>query len=222
MGNLLNVGRGLVEHKVDWKNKYLTFEALESGTFQFTNAVNYSLNDGATWTELPANTDTPTLATGDRISWKATLTPNSTDGIGTFSSSGSYNAMGNPLSLRLGDNFVGVTTMPNVTYIFYKLFADSTGLVYANKLKLPCLLIRDYCYKNMFTGCTNLVEAPDLPAIKRAASSYTLSLGCYYGMFYNCSSLIKAPIIDATTTYGYTTAAVSSLAYMFYGCSSLT
>ena len=43
-------------------------------------------------------------------------------------------------------------------------------------------IMADYCYFNMFHGCTNLTQAPALPAT-------TLSTHCYDGMFYGCTSL---------------------------------
>ena len=197
------------------KDKYLRFYALEDGTFQFTNNINYSLDGGRTWEQLTANTDSPVIKTGSYILWKATLTPNSTDGIGTFSSSGQYNAMGNPLSLRLGDNFKGVTTMPAGNYCFYKLFRNSTGLISASDLSLVSTTLRNYCYNYMFAGCSNLVSVCNLPA-------KSLTVGCYYAMFNGCSSLVTAPLISATYCFGYNSAAASSLAAMFLNCTSLT
>ena len=38
---------------IDYENEYLTFVALESGTFKFSgNSINYSLDSGSTWTSL--------------------------------------------------------------------------------------------------------------------------------------------------------------------------
>ena len=64
------------------------------------------------------------------------------------------------------------------------------------------------CYDYMFSGCTSLIQAPELPAT-------TLSNNCYLGMFYDCSSLTTAPQLPATTlTYG-------CYEYMFKGCTRL-
>ena len=123
--------------------------------------------------------------------------------------------MGNPLSLRLGDNFKGVTTMPNNSYMFYKLFYANTGLISAKDLSLVCTTIRPYCYNRMFYGCKNLVNACNLPAT-------TLTYGAYGYMFCGCSSLTKAPYISADYTMGTTIAEGSCLGYMFYGCTSMT
>ena len=93
----------------------------------------------------------------------------------------------------------------------------------------------NYCYANMFYGCSSLTQAPTLPATTLESGCYyymfanctgltkasalpatTLASGCYYGMFYYCTNLTKAPALPATTLVGncYTS--------MFEGCTSLT
>ena len=62
----------------------------------------------------------------------------------------------------------------------------------------------------MFSGCTSLTSAPELPAT-------TLANGCYGGMFYNCSSLTTAPAALPATTL-----AIGCYAGMFQGCTSLS
>ena len=66
----------------------------------------------------------------------------------------------------------------------------------------------NYCYSHMFQDCTNLTQAPALPAT-------TLATGCYVGMFRNCTNLTQAPALPATTL------ASSCYTYMFNGCTSL-
>ena len=60
----------------------------------------------------------------------------------------------------------------------------------------------------MFSGCSSLVTAPDLPAT-------TLAPHCYDSMFFDCNSLTTAPELPATTL------ADSCYTSMFVGCSSL-
>ena len=67
----------------------------------------------------------------------------------------------------------------------------------------------DYCYHAMFNGCSNLIQAPTLPAT-------TLTKYCYSYMFFGCTSLTEAPTLPATTL------AESCYATMFFGCTSLT
>ena len=69
-------------------------------------------------------------------------------------------------------------------------------------------IMSDYCYKSMFSNCTSLTQAPELPATK-------LTNNCYREMFYNCTSLTQAPELPATTLV------VGCYQDMFGGCTSL-
>ena len=66
----------------------------------------------------------------------------------------------------------------------------------------------EYCYDSMFKGCTSLIEAPALPAMK-------LAYGCYWRMFSGCTSLKEAPVLPATEL------ANKCYSSMFEGCISL-
>ena len=59
---------------------------------------------------------------------------------------------------------------------FQYLFYGCTGIVDAAQLKLPNY-VTDSCYFCMFSDCSNLTVAPNLPAT-------TLANNCYYSMFY--------------------------------------
>ena len=61
----------------------------------------------------------------------------------------------------------------------------------------------------MFSYCTSLTAAPELPAT-------TLANNCYSCMFTGCSSLISAPELPATNLVSY------CYSGMFSYCSSLT
>ena len=190
-------------------NKYLMLTALENGTtFAFTNPISYSLDYGTTWTSLAANTNTPQLNNNDIIMFKGTLTPTSSNGIGTFSSNKSFNASGNAMSLLYGDNFKNKTSLSGKNYAFYKLFRDSK-VVNVSNLILPATTLADYCYCSMFKGCTGLTFAPALPAT-------SLAPNCYKFMFGDCTSLPSSPLLQATTL------AEGCYEYMFTGCTSLT
>ena len=194
----------------DYSKDYLTFKALESGTFKFSgNSVSYSIDSGKTWTTLASDTDSPTVEKGKYIMWKGQLTPTSSNGVGTFSSTGNYEAMGNPYSLLYGDAFESKTSLTNKNYALYGLFLNSTSLTSAENLSLPATTLVTYCYQSMFDGCTSLTTTPELPATELAAS-------CYNKMFRNCTSLTTAPELPATTMPG------SCYVSMFRGCTSLT
>ena len=64
-----------------------------------------------------------------------------------------------------------------------------------------------FCY--LFSDCTVLTSAPELPAKELADN-------CYLGMFYRCTSLTSAPKLKATVLKR------SCYEKMFFGCTSLT
>ena len=191
---------------------YLSFEAVDDGfSFYFTSDVEYSLDNGATWNYLFANNTSPAFSSGTTICLKATLTPTS-DGIGTFHNFGAkrFTVQGNPMSLLYGDNFTGQTSLAGKDNAFYELFNGCDGLTSAENMSLPATTLANYCYYNMFQGCTSLRTAPSvLPAT-------TLANYCYGNMFNGCTSLTTAPVLSATTLVS------SCYSGMFYGCTSLT
>jgi len=219
---------------IDYSSEYLTFVALEDGTFTLsTNAVSYSLDNGETWTELAADTASPTVTSGSKIVWKGTLTPTNS-GIGRFSATGNFDVQGNIMSLLFGDNFKSHTDLTGKYDAFYRLFYQNRKVINANNLSLPATTLASNCYTSMFDGCTNLTTAPVLPATTLAGRCYnnmfsgctrltiapklpatTLTSDCYNNMFYNCTSLTTAPELPATTLAYY------CYSYMFYGCTSL-
>lgn len=178
---------------IPYKNSYLTFIALEDTQYKFTNnSLQYSVDDGSTWTTLAADTNTPTIHAGERVMWKQTgLTPTSSSGIGTFVSTGEYKVQGNVMSLYYGDNFVGEEDLTGKDYAFRRLFQDSTNLISASHLALPATTLSSNCYRNMFNRCYGLIFAPLLPAT--ALTSY-----CYGIMFQACYSLVNPPKLPAT------------------------
>ena len=219
----------------DYSQDYLTFVAKEDGTFKFIGkSINYSVDNGETWTTLPSNTDTPTIQAGNKIMLKATLTPTSS-GIGKFSSTGKFTAQGNVMSLLYGDDFIGQKGLTGKDYTFYNLFSSCIGLTNAKNICLPATILIPYCYCYMFYGCSALTTAPKLPAI-------ILADNCYRSMFYGCTSLINAPELPATILAEYcydemfrgctaltnvpelpaTTLANNCYSYMFYNCTALT
>lgn len=203
----------------DYSKEYLTFVALEDGTFSISgnNSVDYSLDGGETWTTLASGGNTPTIHTGEKIMWKKrNALFKQYSGFGRFSSTGKYNVEGNAMSLKYGDDFIGKTDFGKFSYNniqwFFGLFYGDTSLTSAENLVLPATTFSgdNYSYASMFYGCTSLVKAPKvLPAT-------TLSDYCYAEMFKNCTSLTISPELPATT--------LKTRCYdqMFNGCTSLT
>lgn len=180
----------------DYSKEYLTFVAKESGTFKLSgNTVSYSLDSGSTWASLASNTNSPTVAAGSKILWKATLTPAYNIGVGRFSSTGQFDVEGNAMSLLYGDNFQNQISLSGKGSAFKYLFSGCTTIVSAENLSLPATTLAKGCYEKMFYKCTSLTTAPELPAT-------TLENTCYNNMFYNCSSLnyVKCLATDISAT----------------------
>jgi hypothetical protein len=215
-------------------NEYLTFEALESGTFTLTIgsavttgdvvSVSYSLDNGETWTTTnnvqgqKVTITTPTVNAGDEVLWKGNAVrmanKSNENSASTFSSTANFNARGNVMSLLYSDDFKDEVSLSGKDYCFYNLFYNNLKLINGKNISLPATTLAGYCYYGMFRDCTSLVTAPVLPAT-------TLATNCYYQMFYGCTSLTTAPELPATNLVpGSTYAGVYS--NMFGGCTSLT
>ncbi len=108
--------------------------------------------------------------------------------------------------MSLVDKNFTATAIPNA-YCFYGLFSGCTGLTSAPEL--PATTLAEGCYQSIFSGCTGLTNAPMLPATELAAN-------CYQSMFSGCSGLTSAPELPATTL------AEGCYQSMFSGCTGLT
>lgn len=175
--------------------RYFQFKAVNAGTFQFSKAgLSYSTDMGQTWTALAANTATPSIAANSYIFWKSNtaMTPTESEGIGTFSATGTFDAYGNIMSLLYGDNGDEQTSLSAYSYAFTNLFKDNTYLRKGRYMSMPATTLSEKCYNGMFKGCTNMTNAPELPAT-------ALATGCYNEMFKGCSSLKYIKALFLTT-----------------------
>ena len=202
----------------NYYNDYLTFEAIESGTFTFIgyngNSLSYSLDSGSTWTTLASGVNSPTVSAGSKILWKGSNlligTSSADPGIGRFTSSGNFNVEGNIKSLFLGDNFAQDTDLTPYDLLFSNLFNECTKIINAENMKFPTVYLPTRMCIYMFKNCTEMTTAPsELPALK-------MTLNCYLGMFNGCSKLTKVP-----SKLPATTLAQGCYAQMFQNCSSL-
>lgn len=209
----------------DYSLDYLTFRITSAGTIcwksvgsGYAKTIEYSLNGGE-WTSITA-ASSPTainVVADDVIRFKGTNTTyagnktnyssfgKDTSGATDIGSTAHFVAEGNVMSLIYGDNFIGNTAMTG-TYNFCSLF-KRTHIESAENLVLPSTTLTSYCYRAMFSWCTELAVAPKLPAT-------TLAQGCYWYMFEKCP-MTTAPDLPATTLvkecYGN----------MFTGCNNL-
>lgn len=207
-----------------YENDYLTFRITSAGTIcwksvgsGYAKTIEYSLNGGE-WTSITA-ASSPTainVVADDVIRFKGTNTTYAgskanyasfgKDTSGDTSSTAHFVAEGNIMSLIYGDNFIGQTTFNGETYNFCSLF-KRTNIESAENLVLPALTLTEYCYRALFSWCTYLTKAPQLPAT-------TLAKGVYWYMFEECA-ITEAPELLAehlvAECYGN----------MFTGCTSL-
>ena len=212
---------GWITQSMGMKN-YLMFTATQSGTFTFTmpaavdttymTSVSYS-TDGINWTTTNNSSSdvtitTPTIAAGKFVLWKgigkqiSKSNENPTE-ISKFSSTGTFKASGNVMSMLYGDDFENRTEFPNgSTYSLGHLFSECSNLTEITYLELPATTLTDYCYAYMFEYNTAITSVPAnlLPAT-------TLATYCCQGMFYGCTGLTSIPsgLLPSTTltTYCY-------------------
>ena len=219
-----------------YEEQYLTIETLEDDCdIDFEgNDIQYSIN-GISWDTLTADIKLNFQKAGFKIRFKQTgLTPNSSNGIGTFKVSKKFKVYGNAMSLYYGDDFIGQTDLTGKDYAFKTLFYQCSTLINAENLILPATTLSPYCYYDMFSLCTLLTKTPKLPASTLAENCYRymfsscysltevtelpatqLTEGCYSVMFFNCKSLTTAPELPATHL------ASSCYESMFNSCISL-
>ena len=216
--NILPDGWVLNDTQIDYSDRYTTIKISKNSIQQQTGHIYctktgspadiyYSTDYGTTWNILPSQLD---VNIGETIRLKRDTS------TGTYSDNDyqsitcdiNYTLYGNIESLVYGDNFIGQTDLNSKSYIFNKLFENNTKLTDASGLVLPATTLTDYCYHDMFYGCTNLQKVLELPAT-------ILTEGCYSHMFMNCQNLKNAPelLSETLTDYCYT--------HMFYGCSKL-
>ena len=190
-------------------SNYLTIEALEDNlTVTFTKDIEYGIN-GKSWITLNAGNETRPINIGQTLSFRGELSPNSSDGIGTFTINKKCNLKGNCMSMLFGDNAVNNYSLSGKNYAFYKLFYKCTNIVNVDSNFLPATTLADSCYNSMFGGCSILTTAPELPAT-------TLANSCYRYMFSGCMKFVNAPKLPATTLADY------CYSYMFNMCALTT
>lgn len=189
---------------------YVTFEALEDNfTISLSrNACEYCIDGVDEWFSLPSGTTTQSVNNGQTISIRASITPVSNYGVGTFTLGKKCNVRGNVMALLFGDEGKNNNSLSGKNYAFQKLFQNASNLMDVSENFLPATTLSTYCYDYAFDGCSSLTTAPSLP-------STTLQQYCYRYMFRNCSSLTTAPILPAGTLTNY------CYQYMFYNCSKL-
>ena len=165
----------------------------------------YEVNVGSGWTAYEFGTNIP-LNNGQSCKWRCSAHPTTqtSSNYVQFVMTGTIEASGNCNSM-LSSDFEGITSLYGYDYAFHYLFSECTSLTKAPEL--PATTLATSCYQAMFSD-TSLVQPPELPAT-------TLATSCYFRLFDYCKSLMKAPELPATTLEPYCNQ------YMFRGCSKL-
>lgn len=192
--------------------KYLKLTSLEDNTTialsavgtPVTSGLQYKVGENGTWQNYTME-DVITLASGEFVEFRNTantLDPNSTN-VAKFATSGKYKAAGEILSM--------INYAPLTNHCLRELFRNNTALYDVSELIFPSgdISYANNVFSNMFRGCTNITDMPELPATILGTSTYA-------SMFDGCTSLTGITPLPATTL------AVGSYSNLFNGCTSLT
>ena len=164
--------------------------------------------DGVNWSDYTVGEVIELPSVGDFVYLAAGEGGNETFGSST---SNYHQFVINGLVSASGDitslrNFdLAQTTLASNCY--GSMFSGCTGLTSAPEL--PATTLANYCYRSMFQDCTGRTSAPELPAT-------TLASNCYRAMFSGCTGLTSAPELPATTL------ASNCYGSMFLDCTHLS
>jgi len=190
---------------------YVTFRAEEAGSTIGLNknfdvgSASYS-TDKTNWQGLFKSTIITLANVGDEVYIRGRVT----SAPGSYANGLQFKMTGKIAaygSVNALVNYTDVSALPNYRYCCNSLFSGCTSLTKAPEL--PATTLVQDCYNGLFSGCTSLTKAPELPAT-------TLANNCYQNMFNGCSSLTQAPKLPATTLADY------CYQSMFQNCTSLT
>ena len=195
--------------------RYVTFTAEAEQKFKMTTSGNYTISGlqysvkNGKWQDVVANTE---ITFGGE---NGDLRLRGTNPYGTANHWGDYSTItftkDAPVActgdIRTLLDWNNYNKVETYHAKFCYLFSGCSVLTSAPEL--PAETLANYCYYKMFINCSNLTSAPVLPA-------ETLVDCCYQGMFTNCSNLTSAPVLPAET--------LEDCCYseMFYGCKKLS
>ena len=179
----------------------------------YAKTLQYS-KDKTNWSTITLSSTayTITLNQGEKVYFRG-----NEDVLNYYANDGAIQAITNILGTQthtIGGNIntlVNYITPNELTLtqgVFAELFQNNTTITSAENLTLPATEMKPNCYRNLFFGCTSLVNAPELPAT-------TLAEGCYRSLFEGCDKIVSAPELPATTL------ATNCYIYLFKSCTSL-
>ena len=126
----------------------ITFANTKLGAF--ADNVEYSTDNAETWNQLTVDT-VITLGEGETVYFRNYTKEVYSAAMGTniLKTSDLYSIGGNITAL-----FYPGVKLP--TYAFKEAFENDTNLISASALTLPATTLAEYCYSDMFSGCTGL------------------------------------------------------------------
>ena len=195
--------------------RYVTFTAEAEQKFKMTTNENYTISGlqysvkNGKWQDVVANTEVTFGGEYGDLRLRGTNPNGTANGYGTYSTitftKDAPVACTGDIRTLLDWNNYNKVETHYAKFCY--LFSGCSVLTSAPEL--PATTLAEDCYGRMFEGCTNLTTAPKLPA-------ETLAEQCYEGMFMNCSNLTSAPELPAETL------ASNCYLNMFWGCTKLS
>lgn len=171
-------------------NSTISFNRIGTATTLENASLQYSIDNGLSFNEYELGSTITLEKVGDSVKFK---------GTNEVMSNGNSNyhkfVMTGKISAKgditsLFNEYGGDMEMP-LGGCFH-MFSYCTSLTTAPNL--PSTKLGDECYAFMFKGCTLLNNPPKLPSKK-------LGQYCYYSMFDGCTSITETPELPATELY---------------------
>ena len=193
--------------------EYFTIQAKEDGTtvtFKNTgDGLQYKKVGDASFTDYNSVIGIP-LDAGEYVQFRGKKTTLGTTPL--FTADKTCFIYGNLMSLICDNNYAPKTVLANNA--FKNAFNGATwiDIPSGRPLKLPAKELGEYCYYQMFRGCTSLTRPPEL----QTALDADVPRYAYTSMFYGCTSLVSAPNLQDGHSVGS-----SGYEAMFSGCTSL-
>ena len=214
----------------DMTSTPLTMEAIEAGALNIINpnglTIEYNKNGGG-WTASSANPITINVAAGDAVQFRGDNKTYISYEMGekptNFTATNPVYVYGNVMSLLSSTDFATLKEIPydemggNLAFLFATPENEESPFPKENTtirnhpekdIVLSATTLTPTCYMYMFSGCSRLTRAAQLPATK-------LAMGCYHRLFDNCTSLETGPTLPAKKLVD------DCYSCMFSGCSSL-
>ena len=221
------LGSITVKQASEFDSQYLWLETIETDKYVATGqkSIKFSF-DGINWAEgnhINMNGNKIIYMYSDPPTDDLSLGLSNILGLNYISYGGKHSVGGNAAAIGknvsgLFQNDVDLVDASELNISEIKrgayMFDGCTNLKYPPKT-LPTTITNDF--NHMFSSCTSLLVAPQLPALELYNYRPYNGNNCLYdSMFYGCTSLTTPPQLPATVL------GEGCYANMFYGCTSLT